>query len=575
MNILSFFHFAGSHDTGAALVCDGTVIAAAEEERFTRIKHDSAVPLRSIEFCLEQGGLSMTDIDLIAFADLPFRSGRDSVLADIDRSVLWRLYQEGHVPRRGLAHYAALAAARRVGLLKSWSWRMSPVAEAAFEAVRKAHGALPRATFYQHHLAHAATSYFTSGWSRAAICTVDGRGDPYATVTWGAQGSRLRRLRCEPWFNSLGFFYRDCTEYLGLGSFAEGKTMGLSSYADGDELGTEIKNILDTDHERLWYRYRQPPAQEILGFPSRSEQAATAPPYPQFAAAAQRALERALDRTAKSAIADAGSGALCLAGGVALSCAANGKLMTSEGVDSLWVFAASGDGGLSLGAALLAASDAGELSPQRLDHAYLGPEYGESEIASALNAEPRLAVNRPRSVAEEAAERLANGEVIGWFQGRMELGPRALGNRSILADPRTVEIRDRVNDLKGREPWRPLAPTVLAEHADDYFDLRGESPFMLLAAQVRPRTREEAPAIVHVDGSARPQTVRRDQNPLLCDLIEAFERRTGLPMLLNTSFNAAGEPIVCTPADAVRTTLATGLDALVCGDYLATPGSPA
>ena len=253
---------------------------------------------------------------------------------------------------------------------------------------------------------------------------------------------------------------------------------------------------------------------------------------------------------------------------MALNCAANGRLLAGGDFAPVWAFAASGDAGLGIGAALLAAAEAKELAPKRLDRADLGPEFDAKTVEAALSAERAITFERSSRVAEEVAERLAEGQIVGWFQGRMELGPRALGNRSILASPRTREIRDRVNRLKGREHWRPLAPSVLAERARDYFHLSGESPFMLFAANVRAEVRHEVPAIVHVDGSARPQTVRRDQNPALHSLIAAFERRTGVPLVLNTSFNAAGEPIVCTPTDAIRTFLATGLDALVCGDFI-------
>jgi carbamoyltransferase len=567
MNILSFIYWLGVHDTAAALVCDGRVVAAAEEERFTRTKHETAVPLRAIDFCLSHAGLTMQEIDLIAFPEKPFRTGADSMLAHIDRSALWRLFRAGHVRKRGLVHHAALTAYLGIGL-PSRSYGMDPIVAEAFAAVRDAHGPLPPVRFYDHHLAHAATSYITSGLERAAVATVDGRGDPYATVTWRAQGTEIERLRSEPWCNSLGFFYRDCTRYLGLGDFGEGKTMGLGSYGDPAELRQPARRMLELPGDRRWYRYRRAPSQDLLGFPARSTAPATERPYPQLAAAVQEALELAVEKVARSARSEAGARALCLGGGVALNCAANGRLLAGGDAAPVWAFAASGDAGLGIGAALLAAAEANELALERLDTADLGPEFDARAVKAALSAEPEVTFERSSRVTEEVAERLAADQIVGWFQGRMELGPRALGNRSILASPRSREVRDRVNRLKGRESWRPLAPTVLAERAGDYFQLSGESPFMLFATDVRPEVRDDVAAIVHVDGSARPQTVRRDQNPGLHALIEAFQRRTGVPLVLNTSFNAAGEPIVCTPTDAVRTFLATGLDALVCGDFI-------
>jgi carbamoyltransferase len=568
VNILSFTYWHDVHDTAAALVCDGRVVAAAEEERFTRTKHDSAVPLRAIDFCLSHAGLTMQDIDLIAFPERPFRTGPDSKLADIDRSALWRLFRAGHVRKRGLVHHAVLSTYLRLGLPQPRSYGMDPVVARAFAAIREAHGPLPSVRFYDHHLAHAATSYFTSGLERAAVATVDGRGDPYATVTWRAQGIGFDRLRSEPWCNSLGFFYRDCTRYLGLGDFGEGKTMGLGSYADPAELRRPAERMLEPPGDGRWYRYRRSPSEAVLGFPARSTEPATERPYPQLAAAVQQALEMAVETIARSVSSDAGTPALCLGGGVALNCAANGRLLAGGDFAPVWAYAASGDAGLGIGAALLAAAEAKELAPERLDTAYLGPEFDARAVEAALSAESAITFERSSRVAEEVADLLAADQIVGWFQGRMELGPRALGNRSILASPRSTEVRDRVNRLKGREEWRPLAPSVLSERAADYFHPSGESPFMLFATDVRPEARHEVPAIVHVDGSARPQTLRRDQNTAFHAVIEAFQRHTGIPLVLNTSFNAAGEPIVCTPADAVRTFLATGLDALACGDFI-------
>jgi carbamoyltransferase len=359
--------------------------------------------------------------------------------------------------------------------------------------------------------------------------------------------------------------------YLGLGEFGEGKTMGLAAYGEPTLLWPAVSRLLDTSDPSRWYRYLQEPSESLLGFPPRSDDEATNGPYPHFAAAVQRRLEQAIKRVAESACEQAGCAALCLAGGVALNCSANGGLLVDRHPHPVWAFAAAGDGGLSLGAALLAAQEAGELESRRLDHAYLGPSFDNRAIELALQAEPGITIHRSARVVEEVAERLSRGQIVGWFHGRMELGPRALGNRSILADPRSAHVRDRVNRLKGREPWRPLAPSVIADRASEYFELPGESPFMLFAARVRPSARDQLPAVVHADGSARPQTVRQAQNTALHALLLQFERRPGLPVLLNTSFNTAGEPIVCRPEDGIRTFLATGLDALACGDFIAEP----
>lgn len=250
-----------------------------------------------------------------------------------------------------------------------------------------------------------------------------------------------------------------------------------------------------------------------------------------------------------------------------MNCSANGKLLASGIADDIWLFPASGDAGLSVGAALLCARDEGTLHPQRVDSPYWGPVFRDVEIELALG--DRVHVERPSNLASAVAKEIADGKIVGWFQGRMELGPRALGNRSILADPRSTELRDKVNRVKGREHWRPLAPSVLAEDAAEWFERVPPNAFMLFAVQATRLAKERAPAIVHVDGSARPQPVTRELNAPYYDLIRAFGELTGVPILLNTSFNAAGEPIVCTPADAMRTFLATDLDLLAIGPFIA------
>jgi len=345
--------------------------------------------------------------------------------------------------------------------------------------------------------------------------------------------------------------------------------MGLAGRGNREVLDGPVSKILDTS-SAAWYEYRKPfLKRDVLGFEARNGQSIVEPPYPDFASAVQSALQLAVEKVVRSAIADAECNSLCLGGGVMLNCSSNGALSDSGAASSVWVFPASGDAGLSAGAALLCSAESGKLVRDRPLHAYLGPDFGSCEYEAALRDVAEITFQRVDGIAEEVARCLAAGEVVGWFQGRMEFGPRALGNRSILADPRRVEMRDRVNRIKRREMWRPLSPVILAERASEFFHLAAPSPFMLFATQVRIDKRAVAPAIVHADGSARPQTVTRDQNPCLYDLISAFCQRTEVPVLLNTSFNTAGEPIVCTPQDAVKTFLATEMDVLVMGDYMA------
>jgi len=566
MNILSFNFFEGSHDTSAAVVCDGRLVAAAEEERFTRKKHDGSVPLKAIDFCLRRAGLRMEEVDVIAFPDKPFRSGSDSCLMEMDADFHARLLREGVVRQRSRLHRRLLATWRRLSLPR-FNVQMSPAVAAGFRLLRGHYPELPSVRYYDHHLSHAAAAFLTSPYEQAAIATIDGRSEFYSTVTWRGEGNRIRRVRAEPYTNSLGFFYRDCTRYLGLGEFGEGKTMGLAAYGDKQVCARSVSSLLAVA-EDSWYRYRARPSEQILGFAPRKQDPITEARYANFAAACQSALEEAVSRVAFSAIRDAKCANLCLGGGVALNCSCNGALLASGVPDSMWVFPASGDAGLSVGAALLCAAEAGELRREEMEMPYLGPQFTDQDCAAALQPRPGILYRRADRLDEEVARALAASEVVGWFHDRMELGPRALGNRSILAAPHTVAIRDRVNRIKGRELWRPLAPVVLAERAAEFFELRPPSPFMLFASQVRAEKRQLIPAVIHIDGSARPQTVAREQNPRLYDLLSAFDRLTGVPVLLNTSLNASGEPMVCSPDHAIRTFVATGLDLLVLGNFL-------
>ena len=570
MNILSYFHWEGGHDTAAALVVDGQLVAAAEEERFTRSKHDSALPIQAITSCLSIAGMEMKDIDVVAYPDRVFRTGPMSSLATIPSRTYWELCRAGKLRARSLLHHAALRAGLRAGL--PWPSRgLEPAVSDDLRTLGEHFGHVPPLQCYDHHEAHAAASFLTSGLARSAIVTVDARGNHCSAGVWRGENRNIRPIRLQPWTNSLGFFYYDCTRYLGLGNSGEGKTMGLAPYGDPVAFGEKVSKLL-TVGAPDWYRYQQRPATDVLGFAARNgDTDILAPPYPDFAAAVQDTLERALLHITSVAKAKTASNNLCLGGGVFMNCAGNGRIRSVAAGAPVYVFPNPGDAGLPVGAALLAARDAGEPACDPLDTAYLGPAFSARQIEDALAAEPRVSYCRPADLSTEVAGALASGLVAGWFQGRMEFGPRALGNRSILADPRRVDIRDKVNALKGREAWRPLAPVVLQSEAGKYFELQGESPFMMFAARVRPERSAEVPAVVHVDGSARPQTVRAAQNPPLFRLLEAFRDLTGVPVLLNTSFNQAGEPIVCSPADAIRTFLNTGLDLLVLGDFVARP----
>jgi carbamoyltransferase len=554
------------HDSSAAIICDGKLIAAIEQERLSRSKHDGRVPLDAISACLQIAGLSMREIDFIAFPGKPFRSGVDSIYPQMDWDLVNCLRARGGIKNRTIVHKLLLDWYFKLNLPR-FNWLIDKSAHEGLTALEERFLVLPPIKYYDHHLSHAAASYFSSPFDQSAIATADGEGGPFSTVIWSAEENRITRLATESHLNSLGHFYEHCSAYLGWDEFGEGKAMGLAGYGDEKVYESQISSLLDVTSDR-WYEWRLPPNEAIVGFPPRKNEPITGPPFPDFAAACQAALQRAMKRIARSAIAQSPSTKLCLGGGVALNCSSNGALLVSGIADSIWVNSAPGDAGLSIGAAALCAAEVGELDRSSLANPYLGLEFDVLTCEAALRQEPRVTYQRSVDLFTEVATALAVGVVVGWFQGRMEFGPRALGNRSILADPRTVEMRDRVNKIKRRELWRPLAPAILAERASEFFELPIPTPYMLFATKVRPEKRHLVPAIVHIDGTARPQTVTVDQNTKLYRLIQAFDRQTEIPILLNTSFNDAGEPIVCTPQDAIRTFLASEMDMLVCEDFI-------
>jgi carbamoyltransferase len=556
----------GTHDSSAAIICDGRLVAAIEQERLSREKHDRAIPIQAIKECLSLAGLTMADIDLIAFPDKPYHSGTDSYAAEMDWAFIRRARQRRAIGYRTVIKKALMDA--YFGLsLPNFNWHMAKGFRAGLAALTEEFSTLPPIRYVEHHRAHAAASYFSSPFEEAAVATVDANGGPFCTGLWSARGTHIKRLTIETAQNSLGFFYYDCTSYLGLGLNSEGKTMGLASYGDRNAFADKLHQIFKLTADD-WYDYIGEPTLEKVGFPPRTGEDVTNAVYADFAAAAQQALELTMNRIARRAIQLASCRNLCLGGGVALNCSSNGVLSASGVADTVWVHSAPGDAGLSIGAAALCAAETGELKRETLATAYLGPGFTDAAVENALRQEPRLRYRRSDDIARDVSGLLAEGKIIGWHQGRMEFGPRALGARSILADPRTVEMRDRVNRVKRRELWRPLAPAVLAEKASEYFDIGHASPLMLFACPVRHEKRSIVPAVVHVDGTARPQTVTVEQNPPFHRLLAAFFERTGIPILLNTSFNDAGEPVVCTPRDAIRTYLNTDLDLLVCGNYI-------
>lgn len=573
--------FGTSHDAAAALVDGGRVVAACEEERLSRVKHTGEFPRRAIDYCLRAGGLgSPADVSLICYYHC---------LAQMFRREMLETNQERMRPRTRAAFGAALSVMRGYNRLAGYSDQRS------LRTFRKRTGVMPepgRFRVVPHHVCHAASAFYPSPFEEALVLTLDAQGEAASTMLCAGRGKTLSPLREVFAPNSLGYLYACVTHYLGFGTGDEYKVMGLAPYGDPARFRSFFEGLVRAAEDgsftvdpnlllRLIVRDALFPEgrlypramTEALG-PARRADEAVEQRHADVAAALQETLERSVLRYLERARVETGLSDLCLAGGVALNCTLNGKIARSGTFDRVWVQPASHDAGTALGAALYGyhALLGGERQPSPRAPVFLGPEFGAAGVSRAiLEHAPEVRCQRPPELYEVVARILAEGRIVGWFQGRGEWGPRALGNRSILADPRRATMKDLVNSaVKMREAFRPFAPSVLREHADAWFDLRGvgESPYMLFAVPVHESVRPRIPAVTHVDGSARVQTVRQEDCPRFHALLRAFHELTGVPMLLNTSFNVNGEPIVSSPEDAIRCFLATKIDVLVMGDTL-------
>ncbi len=550
------------HDTAAALVVDGRLVAAIEQERLDRRKHATGFALRgdppwaAIDWCLEQAGLRYRDVDAIAvsFDADALRSLR--ILADLVRGNRKRSHLGQTLRNRTRLSDPALdfVAGLTLGTLhrRAFLRRLESRCKAPVEVIH-------------HHLAHAASAYFPSGMDEAAVVVLDGMGDATPTSLWEGRDGRLRMMELEPDpEQSLGILYRTITLALGFTFMDAGKTMGLAAYGTSrPEMERMLRVEPDGRYRIDWPLVRQL-AREHARFSGDLQEV-----HKDLAASLQSQLEWAGVALAHRALDRASAREICLAGGVALNCNMNARILASSRVDGLYVQPGAMDMGCAVGAAIQGVVQRGDRYRGGFS-VYCGPEYDAERIERAL----RSAGVRYRAVddpAVEAAERLARREIVAWFQGPMEFGPRALGARSFLANPDRLETRDRVNRLKGREAWRPLAPAVLESSLDDWFIGAAPSPHMTLTFHFRPECRARIPAVVHADGSARVQSVDPDAHPAFASLIRAFEARTGLPMVLNTSFNRRGEPIVDTPEQALDTFAACRLDALVIGPFVVEP----
>lgn len=562
---------AAYHDPAACLIHDGQVIAAAEEERFTHVKHGKRpipfstyeLPFHAIAYCLQAANIHLTDIDQIAYSYDPFlllgKSRQDATLT-------LPLEPSAHpIPAEWEAAWDPLFLSSIVNAPRHLIGGFPHHLQAGF------HGATltksDRWHFVPHHLAHAASAFLVSPFAQAAILTLDGRGEQATTSYWLGEGNRLKALGQVNMPHSLGLLYERVTEYLGfLSSSDEYKVMALASFGKPRYVN-EFHDLIQLGAKGQ-YQVRSHSLTELFGASRRRGEPLEERHF-DIAHSLQVVLEKTVLEIANWLHEVTGSDNLCLAGGVALNCVMNARLRDHSPFHQIWVQPAAGDAGTALGAALWIDAKARSATAHhsQMHHAFLGPAYSDDEIEAFLQWS-KLPYRRLTNIATETADLLAQDQVIGWFQGRMEFGPRALGGRSILASPISAAMQARLNEIKDREDFRPVAPVVLEEAAADWFVNADVSPFMLFVYDVQPDKAAKIPAVRHTDGTARIQTINRQQNPLYYDLIKAFEARTGVPVLVNTSFNTRGEPIVCSPRDAIECFWTSPLDALVIGSFL-------
>ncbi|MFH1739412.1 MAG: carbamoyltransferase [bacterium] len=579
------------HDSAAALVRDDEIVAAAQEERFTRKKHDHSFPTHAVQACLDIAGISINQVDYVVFYDKP--------ILKFDR--LLETYF-GSVPKGIRSFLAAMPL-----WLKEKLWMT--------DTIGKTLGYEGEILFAEHHESHAASAFYPSPFDRAAILTIDGVGE-WATTTCGhGRGKELEILAETRFPHSLGLLYSAFTYYTGFKvNSGEYKVMGLAPYGRPIYVQTILDNLLDLKEDGSfkinldYFNYHSGLTMtngafdNLFGGPPRKPESLLTQREMDLARSVQDVTEEAMLRMARHVHGLTGEDDLCMAGGVALNCVGNGRILREGPFKRIWIQPAAGDAGGALGAALAVAyrylnveratpkSSSETRTTDRMRAALLGPEYSDAEIERQLTRVGAKLNPVPISeIPERTADLLLQERVVGWFQGRMEFGPRALGARSILGDARSTEMQETMNlKIKFRESFRPFAPVVLEERVSEYFELDRESPYMLLVAPVQPKRRiamtdeqedlfgldklhvprSDIPAVTHVDYSARVQTIAHDDHPLYYDTIAAFERKTGCAVIVNTSFNVRGEPIVCTPEDAYRCFMRTNMDNLVIGGFV-------
>jgi carbamoyltransferase len=548
------------HDAAAALLRDGEIVAACQEERLSRKKHDSGFPARAVKYVLREAGIGPEQLDAVGFYDKPllkFERMLSTYIATFPRS------------------FGSFRKAMPLWIHeKLWVPSLIP------KELRPYRGPI---LFAEHHMSHAASCFLVSPFEEAAILTVDGVGE-WATASFGVgRGTDIELFKEIRFPHSLGLLYSAFTYYLGFKvNSAEYKVMGLAPYGKPVHFDRIMKDMVSLNEDgsfKLNMKYfsydygltmTNGQFNEFFGGPPRKPETWMTEREFDIAASVQKVCEEVVLRMVNYIHKETGLSNLCMAGGVALNCVANGRVIRETPMKNLFVQPAAGDAGGAVGVAHYLYNTL-EKKPRGRSwtHAYLGPEYKDAEIKEYLDGQgAKYSVLGAAELPRRTAEILAEGNVVGWYQGRMEFGPRALGGRSILADPRDPKMRDTLNmKIKFREGFRPFAPSVLADKASEWFDIECDSPYMLLVAQVR-EGKKVIPSVTHVDGSARLQTVTREESPLYYDVIRAFGDITGVPIVINTSFNVRGEPIVCTPHDAYLCFMRTNMDHLVLGSYL-------
>jgi carbamoyltransferase len=554
-------------DAAASLIRDGQIVAAAEEERFSRVKHHSGFPYLAIQYCLDQAGITIADVSHVALYWKPWilrHKAMQAIKAATISADMFRARVDRGVEQVSKSYLGMFRYPREIR-------RHFGPSDFKFH-------------YYEHHLCHAASAFYLSPFKSAAILTMDGTGEETTTMFSHGEDVNLRPLKRIKLPHSLGQFYSAVTNFIGFDMFAgdEWKLMGLAAYGEpvykdffsrrvlsANGNGDFHLNIRTLDHHLAkHYQFPDELIQE-LG-PARQADEKIEKRHMDIAASAQEVLEDVVLKLLHNLHEQTGEKNLCLAGGVAFNSVMNGRIMQESPFENFFIQPAAGDAGCSLGAAFLVHHKVlKQPRAAQMEHAYYGPGFSSDECAAVLKA-ARLEFEtlEEDQLIARVAKMIADGAIVGWFHGRMEFGPRALGHRSFLADPRRADMRELLNEkVKLREWFRPLAPSMLEEASPKLFGIDHRDPFMVTVLAVREEMRDKIPAVVHVDGTARPQTVSRKTNPRYWKLLKEFERMAGVPVLLNTSFNIQ-EPIVCTPADAVRTFQAASFDALILEDHL-------